>query len=223
MNDSDLPLPPARTLTRSLDDRIIAGVAGGLARHFDMDPTIIRVIFGFLLVPGGLPGFLPYLILWAVMPDDAGQRQSLKKELLKLPVFGIYASRVGIPIDRAGGTKTMKLMLAAARKGAEAGQQIVIFPEGTRQLPDTPADIKPGVIFMYNELGIPCVPVALNTGLCWQGSGFLRKPGHVVFEVLPPIEPGLKRAEFTPRLKDALYPATQRRGAEGRAAQGGRG
>ena len=113
----------------------------------------------------------------------------LKKELLKLPVFGIYASRVGIPIDRAGGTKTMKLMLAAARKGAEAGQQIVIFPEGTRQLPDTPADIKPGVIFMYNELGIPCVPVALNTGLCWQGSGFLRKPGHVVFEVLPPIEP----------------------------------
>ena len=82
MNDSDLPLPPARTLTRSLDDRIIAGVAGGLARHFDMDPTIIRVIFGFLLVPGGLPGFLPYLILWAVMPDDAGQRQSLPLVIL---------------------------------------------------------------------------------------------------------------------------------------------
>lgn len=146
----------------------------------------------------------------------------LKKELLKLPVFGIYASRVGIPIDRAGGTKTMKLMLAAARKGAEAGQQIVIFPEGTRQLPDAPADIKPGVIFMYNELGIPCVPVALNTGLCWQGSGFLRKPGHIVFEVLPAIEPGLKRAEFTQRLKDALDPATQRLVAEGRAAQGRR-
>ena len=85
--------------------------------------------------------------------------------------------------------------------------------------PDTPADIKPGVIFMYNELGIPCVPVALNTGLCWQGSGFIRKPGRVIFEVLAPIEPGLKRAEFTQRLKDALDPATQKLVAEGRASQ----
>ncbi|RYG33173.1 MAG: 1-acyl-sn-glycerol-3-phosphate acyltransferase [Burkholderiales bacterium] len=143
----------------------------------------------------------------------------LKRELLKLPIFGTYASRVGIPIDRAGGAKTMKLMLAAARKGAEAGQQIVIFPEGTRQLPDTPTDVKPGVIFMYKELDIPCVPVALNTGLCWQGSGFIRKPGHIVFEVLKPIEPGLKRAEFTQRLKDALDPATARLVVEGRAAQ----
>jgi 1-acyl-sn-glycerol-3-phosphate acyltransferase len=143
----------------------------------------------------------------------------LKQELLKAPVFGVYASRVGIPIDRAGGAKTMKLMMAAAKKAAGAGQQIVIFPEGTRQLPDTPTDVKPGVIFMYNELGIPCVPVALNTGLCWQGSGFLRKPGRIVFEVLKPIEPGLKRAEFTQRLKDALDPATQRLVVEGRAAQ----
>ena len=143
----------------------------------------------------------------------------LKKELLKLPIFGIYASRVGIPIDRAGGAKTMKLMMAAARKGAEAGQQIIIFPEGTRQHPDAPTDIKPGVIFMYNELDIPCVPVALNTGLSWQGSGFLREPGHIIFEVLKPIEPGLKRAEFTQRLKEALDPATARLLAEGRAAQ----
>lgn len=143
----------------------------------------------------------------------------LKQELLKAPVFGVYASRVGIPIDRAGGAKTMKLMMAAAKKAAGAGQQIVIFPEGTRQLPDTPTDVKPGVIFMYNELGIPCVPVALNTGLCWQGSGFLRKPGRIVFEVLKPIEPGLKRAEFTQRLKEALDPATARLVVEGRAAQ----
>ena len=144
----------------------------------------------------------------------------LKRELLKVPVFGIYASRVGIPIDRAGGAKTMKLMLAAAKAGTASGQQIVIFPEGTRQLPDTPADIKPGIVLLYNELGVPCVPVALNTGLCWQGSGFLRKPGKIIFEILPPIEPGLKRAEFTQKLKDALDPATVKLVAEGRAAQG---
>lgn len=143
----------------------------------------------------------------------------LKRELLKAPVFGVYAKRVGIPIDRDGGVKTMKLMLAAAKAGMASGQQIIIFPEGTRQLPDTPLDVKPGVIFMYNDLGVPCVPVALNTGLCWQGKGFLRKPGKVIFEVLPPIEPGLKRAEFTARLKSALDPATEKLVAEGRAAQ----
>lgn len=146
----------------------------------------------------------------------------LKRELLKAPVFGVYASRVGIPIDRAGGAKTMKLMLAAAKVAASGGQQVVIFPEGTRQLPDTPTDIKPGVVFMYNELKLPCVPVALNTGLCWQGSGFLRRPGKIVFEVLPPIEPGLKRTEFTERLVGALEPATVKLVAEGRAAQGAR-
>ena len=143
----------------------------------------------------------------------------LKKELLKAPVFGVYASRVGIPIDRQGGAKTMRLMLAAAKKGVQSGQQIVIFPEGTRQLPDTPADIKPGIVLLYNELGVPCVPVALNTGLVWQGSGFLRKPGKIIFEILPPIEPGLKRAEFTEKLRDALDPATVKLVAEGRAAQ----
>lgn len=144
----------------------------------------------------------------------------LKRELLKAPVFGVYASRVGIPIDRAGGARTMKLMLAAAKVAASGGQQVVIFPEGTRQLPDTPADIKPGIVLLYNELKVPCVPVALNTGLCWQGSGFLRRPGRIVFEVLPPIAPGLKRDVFTQTLKDALDPATVRLVAEGRAAQG---
>lgn len=143
----------------------------------------------------------------------------LKRELLKAPVFGVYASRVGIPIDRAGGAKTMKLMLAAAKKGVASGQQIVIFPEGTRQLPDAPTDIKPGIVLLYNELGVPCVPVALNTGLVWQGSGFTRKPGKIIFDILPPIEPGLKRAEFTERLTNALAPATERIVAEGRAAQ----
>jgi 1-acyl-sn-glycerol-3-phosphate acyltransferase len=147
----------------------------------------------------------------------------LKKELLKAPVFGIYASRIGIPIDRAGGAKTMRLMLAAAKVSVASGQQIIIFPEGTRQLPDTPADIKPGIVLLYNELKVPCVPVALNTGLCWQGSGFLRKPGRIVFEILPPIPPGLKREAFTQALKDALDPATERLVAEGRAAQGKQG
>jgi 1-acyl-sn-glycerol-3-phosphate acyltransferase len=144
----------------------------------------------------------------------------LKKELLKLPVFGIYASRVGIPIDRSGGVRTMKNMLKAAKQAGEEGRQVVIFPEGTRQHVDTPTELKPGVVAMYNEMAVPCVPVALNTGLCWQGAGFLRRAGHVIFEVLPPIEPGLERRALTQRLKDTLDPATAKLVAEGRFAQG---
>lgn len=84
MNDPEIPLPPARRLSRSLDDRVIAGVCGGLAQHFGLDPTLIRVVFGFLLLPGGAPGLLPYLILWAVTPDASGQRQSLPVVVLLL-------------------------------------------------------------------------------------------------------------------------------------------
>lgn len=143
----------------------------------------------------------------------------LKRELLKAPVLGIYASRGRmIPIDRDGGIKTMKAMLAAAKVEIADGRKIVIFPEGTRQPPDAPADLKPGVVAMYNALGVPCVPVALNTGLCWRS--FWRTPGLIIFEVLPPIEPGLSREPFMQRLRDALDPATVRIVAEGRAAQG---
>lgn len=144
----------------------------------------------------------------------------LKKELLKAPVFGVYASRVGIPIDRGGRVRTMKAMLSAAKEAIKANREIVIFPEGTRQSVDALADLKPGVVAMYNELDVACVPVALNTGLCWKGSGFTRRPGHVVFEVLKPIEPGLERRAFMQRLKDAFDTATLRLVAEGRAAQG---
>jgi phage shock protein PspC (stress-responsive transcriptional regulator) len=57
-----------KQLTRSAKNRKIAGVCGGLAEYFDLDPTIVRVVFVLLLLPGGFPGLLPYLALWIVMP-----------------------------------------------------------------------------------------------------------------------------------------------------------
>ena len=144
----------------------------------------------------------------------------LKKELLRAPIFGIYASRIGIPIDRQGHARTLKTMMAAAKQMAALDRQIVIFPEGTRQAVDAETILKPGAFAMYRDLAVACVPVALNTGLCWKS--FWRKPGHIVFEVLKPIEPGLERRAFMQRLKDVLDPATARLVAEGRTAQGHR-
>lgn len=142
----------------------------------------------------------------------------LKRELLRAPVFGVYASRVGIAIDRTGHARALKAMLAEAKKAIEQDRQVVIFPEGTRQHVDTPMAAKSGAFAMYRDMGVKCVPVALNTGLCWKS--FWRRPGHIIFEVLEPIKPGLERDAFTQRLKDVLDPATKRLVAEGRAAQG---
>ena len=60
----------AKTLYRSKTDRKIAGVCGGLGRYFNIDPTIVRVVFVLMLLPGGLPGLLPYLVLWVVIPEE---------------------------------------------------------------------------------------------------------------------------------------------------------
>jgi len=57
-----------KRLYRSPSDRKIAGVCGGLAEYFNIDATILRVIFLILLLPGGLPGFIPYVILWLIVP-----------------------------------------------------------------------------------------------------------------------------------------------------------
>jgi len=62
-----------KRLYRSKKDRKIAGVCGGLAEYFDIDPTLVRVIAVILLLPGGLPGLLLYVILWAVVPENPEQ------------------------------------------------------------------------------------------------------------------------------------------------------
>jgi phage shock protein C len=59
-----------KRLYRSRTDRMIAGVCGGIAEYFDIDPTIVRIVAVILLFPGGLPGFLPYIIFWIVVPED---------------------------------------------------------------------------------------------------------------------------------------------------------
>lgn len=58
-----------KKLYRSTADRKIAGICGGIAEYLDIDPTIVRIIAVLLLLPGGLPGFIPYVILWVVVPD----------------------------------------------------------------------------------------------------------------------------------------------------------
>ncbi|MDR3449252.1 MAG: lysophospholipid acyltransferase family protein [Alphaproteobacteria bacterium] len=135
----------------------------------------------------------------------------LKRELLSIPIIGWWMSRSGsIPIDRAGRTKTLSAMMKAARKAAAEGRPIVIFPEGTRAAPGESRPYKSGVAALYQDLNLPIVPMALNSGLLWPKNAFVKKPGTVTVEFLPPIPPGLPREEMMKRLRDELEPAALR-------------
>ena len=135
----------------------------------------------------------------------------MKKELMAIPIFGWFAAKAGmIAIDREGGAATLRAMTAAARDLFAEGRQVVIFPEGTRKAPGEAPDYKAGVAGLYRELGVPCAPVATNSGLIWPAHGFIRFPGAVIYEFLPPIPPGLKRAEFMRRLQSEIETASER-------------
>jgi 1-acyl-sn-glycerol-3-phosphate acyltransferase len=95
-------------------------------------------------------------------------------------------------------------MVAAARTAAGLGRPIVIFPEGTRVAPDQHRPYQPGVAALYGQLGLPVVPVALNSGLFWRRRSFLKRPGTITLEFLPPIAPGLPRKIFLARLEEAI-------------------
>src|SRR5882757_1841310 len=130
--------------------------------------------------------------LLALLPGPA---IVIKRSLLRVPFYGWYCRKMQmIAIDRTAGAKTIRLMHAEASRALEDGRPIVIFPEGTRRRPGDPPDYKPGVAGLYAQLGVPCVPVAHNSRLFWDG-GFFRKPGTVILEFLPPIPPGLSRRD----------------------------
>jgi 1-acyl-sn-glycerol-3-phosphate acyltransferase len=136
---------------------------------------------------------------------------TLKQELLRLPLFGWYLSRSGaIPIDRAAGAKSLRRMIQAAKKATAAGQPLVIYPEGTRVAPGQRLPYRPGVAALYRALDLPVVPVAHNAGLFWGRRAFLKRPGVITLEFLPPIAPGLERAEFMRRLEESMETAANR-------------
>src|SRR3954453_17698569 len=106
-------------------------------------------------------------------------------------------------------------MIESARGKLARGRQIIIFPEGTRTAPGASAAYKHGITNLYVATGVPCVPIALNSGLFWPRRKFMRYPGTIVLEVLDPIAPGLEREVFATRLQQAIETASAKLIAEG--------
>ncbi|WP_135081187.1 lysophospholipid acyltransferase family protein [Terasakiella sp. SH-1] len=140
----------------------------------------------------------------------------LKKELLNIPFYGWYVKRSGhIAVDRKAGASALKQMVADVRAALDNGRNVVIFPEGTRSTPGTPGTYHPGVAAIYTQMKLPVVPVALNSGLYWGRRSFLKKPGKIIMEIMPPIDPGLKRREFMAKLEETIETKTSELEAEG--------
>jgi 1-acyl-sn-glycerol-3-phosphate acyltransferase len=135
----------------------------------------------------------------------------MKAELLALPVYGWFSRKFEmIPIPREKATKALRFMAREAGKRVAAGRDVLIFPEGTRRPPGAPPAYRPGAAFLYEELGVTCVPVALNSGLFWPRRSIRRKPGTIVVEFLEPIPAGLPRKQFMALLQERIETATAR-------------
>jgi 1-acyl-sn-glycerol-3-phosphate acyltransferase len=145
---------------------------------------------------------------FALVPHIPDAVYILKRELMWIPVFGWYLGKMNmIPIDRGSPAKALRKVVVEARKRAEQGRQIIIYPEGTRRPPGAEPAYKHGIAEIYSRLGIPVVPVAHMAGLYWPRRRFLRYPGVIRARFLPPIPPGLSRTEFMARLIEATEKA----------------
>jgi 1-acyl-sn-glycerol-3-phosphate acyltransferase len=132
----------------------------------------------------------------------------LKKELLSIPLFGWFMRKSGmIAVDRKGGASALRQMARQATATLESGRSILIFPEGTRVAPGQSRPYQPGVAALYTQQKVPVVPVALNSGLFWGRRAFIKKPGTIVVEILPPIPPGLDRKALMKELESRIETA----------------
>jgi len=148
---------------------------------------------------------------FALIPIFRDPALLMKRELFWIPVHGWFSYKFQmIPVDRDKGPAALRRMLREARKRIDDGREIIIFPEGTRRPPGAPPDYKTGIVLLYDALGVPCLPVALNSGLFWPRRTVLRRPGTIVVEILPPIPPGLPKAEFLRRLETVIEGASDR-------------
>src|SRR6202158_6002657 len=157
---------------------------------------------------------------FALMQFFDAQLFIYKRELAWIPFFGWYLMKSKmIGVDRSGGMRSLMEMARRAPKEVRSGRQLIIFPEGTRTAVDAPPDYKTGVGQIYVNSGVPCIPVALNSGLFWPRRTFMRYPGTLVVEFLDPLPPGLSRREFIAQISTVIEDATNRLVEVGRREQ----
>jgi len=131
----------------------------------------------------------------------------LKKELLMIPIFGWYLKKIGsISINRNKISKDNLGFFGEILKLINSSNRpLIIFPQGTRLLPEDRAPFKKGASRIYEELRIPCQPIAINSGFTWPKHGSKKINTTLTVSILNPIEPGLNKRIFLKNLQDIIY------------------
>ena len=131
----------------------------------------------------------------------------LKKELLRIPLFGWYLRKIGsIEIVRDTTTKENLNFFDKIKNRIEKQKRpLLIFPQGTRVRLGEQPPFKKGVGRIYNSLNLPCVPVALNTGKVWPKNSFMKYTGDIHISFLEPIMPGKDKNDFIKEIEDKIY------------------
>ena len=131
----------------------------------------------------------------------------LKKELLRIPLFGLYLKKIkSIEIVRDTTTKdNLNFFDKVAEIIKNENRPLLIFPQGTRIKIGERVPFKKGVGRIYEALNISCVPIALNSGKVWPKAGIIKYPGKITISFLEPIKPGLKRDDFIKILENRIY------------------
>jgi 1-acyl-sn-glycerol-3-phosphate acyltransferase len=203
--------------TMLLDRHYVLGVAQSWAKT---NLWLLRVICnikadfrGLEKIPrGGLVIASKHQSIWetfALLPYVEDPTFILKRELMWIPLFGwcLWKAEM-ISVNRGARGPALAAMTERAKAEVRRGRQIIIFPEGTRRPAGAEPQYKFGVAHLYSETGVPCVPVALNSGLFWPRRSFRRFPGTVVVQVCDPIPPGLDKSAFIARLQEIIEPVT---------------
>ena len=131
----------------------------------------------------------------------------LKKELLLIPIFGWYLKKIGsVSIKRNKITKdNLNFFDDISKIINNSNRPPIIFPQGTRVLPDERPQLKKGAARIYEELKIPCQPVAINSGYVWPKKGLKKSHKTITVSILKPIEAGISKDEFIKILEDNIY------------------
>jgi 1-acyl-sn-glycerol-3-phosphate acyltransferase len=201
-----LPRPAFAALARGWVRLMLVLVRGILGIRYELRGTE-NIPAGAAIFASKHQSAFDVLVYNVIVPDCA---YILKRELLRIPLWGWYVWRVGmVGIDRSAGAKALKQMVTDARALLDRGRSIVIFPQGTRTAPGESKPYLPGAAALYLGAGYPVVPVALNSGSVWPRRTFVKKPGRITIEFLPPIAPGLDRRAFLAQLEAQIEPATR--------------
>ena len=154
---------------------------------------------GEMLIAAKHQSFLDIIMIFYASP---AAKFIMKREILWMPVIGVYAYRIGcVPVNRGKRGAAIKKMLDDVKQGLTAAGQLVIYSQGTRVKPGEKRPYKIGTYALYEQMGQPCVPVATNAGLFWPKGTILRKPGLAVVEFLEPIAPGAEQRAFMSALE----------------------